>query len=240
MEGMTATVVGVGFVLGLRHALDPDHVVAVTTLASQKAGLRRTSLVGAFWGAGHALSLGAVGGTILLLRLTVSPAVGDALESTVAVMLVVLGAAALRRARSAKVHAHPHEHDGATHVHFHAHQARAVEGHHHPHPLKGGLRPFVVGLVHGLAGSAGLALLALGAAPTFGSGIVYLLVFGLGSIAGMLLLSMLMSVPLAYVESRYAALHRGVQVAAGAASLALGVYLLVEHAAAAGARGWLS
>ena len=83
MDGMVVTVAGVGFVLGLRHALDPDHVVAVTTLASQKIGLRRTSLVGAFWGLGHALSLGAVGGLILALRLTVPPAVSHALEAVV-------------------------------------------------------------------------------------------------------------------------------------------------------------
>ena len=195
MDGMVATVAGVGFVLGLRHALDPDHVVAVTTLASQKIGLRRTSLVGAFWGLGHALSLGAAGGLILALRLTVPPAVSHALEALVAVMLIVLGTLALRRARRWKLHAHPHEHDGATHVHFHAHRREeAPPVHVHPHPLQGGLRPFLVGLVHGLAGSAGLALLALTAAPTLRAGLAYLAIFGLGSIAGMLLLSALLSV----------------------------------------------
>ena len=240
MEGMVATVAGVGFVLGLRHALDPDHVVAVTTLASQRVGLRRTSLVGAFWGLGHALSLGAVGGLILALRLTVPPAVSHALEAVVAVMLVVLGTLALRRALRWKLHAHPHQHDGTTHVHFHAHRRQEAQEHRHPHPLQGGLRPFLVGLVHGLAGSAGLALLALAAAPTLGAGLAYLAIFGLGSIAGMLMLSALLSVPLAYVEGRYASLHRAVQVAAGAVSLAFGLYLLWEHAAGAAAAAWLS
>ena len=240
MDGMVATVAGVGFVLGLRHALDPDHVVAVTTLASQKIGLRRTSLVGAFWGLGHALSLGLAGGVILALRLTVPPAASHALEALVAVMLVVLGTLALRRALRWKLHAHPHQHDGTAHVHFHAHRREETQVHLHPHPLQGGLRPFLVGLVHGLAGSAGLALLALTAAPTLGAGLVYLAIFGLGSIAGMLLLSALMSVPLSYVEARYAALHRGVQVAAGAVSVAFGLYLLWEHAAGAAAAAWLS
>ena len=240
MDGMVATVAGVGFVLGLRHALDPDHVVAVTTLASQKVGLRRTSLVGAFWGLGHALSLGVAGGVILALRLTVPPAASHALEALVAVMLVVLGTLALRRALRWKLHAHPHQHDGTTHVHFHAHRRQEIQVHRHPHPLHGGLRPFLVGLVHGLAGSAGLALLALTAAPTLGAGLVYLAIFGLGSIAGMLLLSALMSVPLAYVEARYAALHRAVQVAAGAVSVAFGLYLLWEHVVGAAATAWLS
>jgi ABC-type nickel/cobalt efflux system permease component RcnA len=228
---MMATVAGVGFVLGLRHALDPDHVVAVTTLASQKIGLRRTSLVGAFWGLGHALSLGVVGGALLVMRLRLPPAVSAALESVVAVMLVVLGALALRKALRWRVHAHPHQHDGTTHVHFHAHARQEAQVHHHPHPLQGGLRPFLVGTVHGLAGSAGLALLALGAAPSLTAGIAYLVVFGIGSIAGMLLLSALMSVPLAYIEARYATLHRAVQVTAGAASVAFGLYLLWQYAA---------
>jgi len=226
MDGMLATVVGVGFVLGLRHALDPDHVMAVTTLASDRIGWRRSSAVGAFWGLGHALSLAVVGGAILALRLSVPREVGDALEAVVALMLVGLGAAAVRRALRWRLHAHPHEHDGSVHVHFHAHRADAPEGHRHPHPLRGGLRPFLVGLVHGLAGSAGLALLALGAAPSFAAGFAYIVMLGLGSMAGMLILSGLMSLPLAYLEARYAAFHRGVQLVAGAASVAFGLYLL--------------
>src|SRR5712691_706378 len=232
---MVATVAGVGFVLGLRHALDPDHVVAVTTLASQKIGLRRTSLVGAFWGLGHALSLGLAGGVILALRLTVPPAASHALEALVAVMLVVLGTLALRRALRWKLHAHPHRHDGTTHVHFHAHRREETQVHRHPHPLQGGLRPFLVGLVHGLAGSAGLALLALAAAPTLAAGAAYLVVFAVGSIAGMLVLSALMRLPLAYLEARYTAFHRGVQLAAGLASVAFGVCVVVQRAWAGGA-----
>jgi ABC-type nickel/cobalt efflux system permease component RcnA len=230
MDGMLATVTGVGFVLGLRHALDPDHVVAVTALASEKAGVRRTSMIGAFWGLGHALSLGVAGGVILALRLTVPPAVGTALESVVAVMLIGLGALAVRRALRSRLHAHPHDHDGRVHVHFHAHGPGEAERHDHRHLLRGGLRPFVVGLVHGLAGSAGLALLALGAAPSLMAGLAYIAMLGLGSLAGMLVLSALMSLPLAYLEARYSAFHRGVQLVAGLASVGLGVYLLAVHA----------
>lgn len=234
---MIASVAGVGFVLGLRHALDPDHVVAVTTLASQKTGMGRTSLVGAFWGLGHALSLAVAGGAILALRITVPPALRQGLEGLVALTLIVLGGIALRRALRWRVHAHLHHHGAATHVHFHAHARESVQVHDHPHVLQAGTRPFLVGLVHGLAGSASLGLVALGGAPDLASGLVYLAVFALGSVAGMVLLSSVMSVPLAYAERRLGALHRAVQVAAGAASLGFGTYLLLTHAA--GAR-WLS
>lgn len=248
MDPMLATIVGVGFVLGLRHALDPDHVVAVTALASGRRGLRRTSLVGAFWGLGHAVSLAVAGGAILALRLSVPPSISNALEAAVGVMLVVLGVASLRRALRWRLHAHPHAHDGRTHVHFHAHAPEQVHApahaqpgaHGHPHPLRGGLRPFLVGLVHGLAGSAGLALLALSAAPDLVAGATYLVVFGAGSIAGMLALSTLMSLPLAYLETRYAALHRGVQISAALASVAFGMWVVAEHARAVGALAWLS
>jgi ABC-type nickel/cobalt efflux system permease component RcnA len=233
MDGMLATVTGVGFVLGLRHALDPDHVVAVTALASEKIGVRRTSMIGAFWGLGHALSLGLAGGVILALRLQVPPAVSAALESVVAVMLIGLGAIAVRRALRSRLHAHPHDHDGQVHVHFHAHGPGQAERHDHRHALRGGLRPFVVGLVHGLAGSASLALLALGAAPSLLAGLAYIVMLGVGSLAGMLILSGLMSLPLAYLEVRYAAFHRGVQLVAGVTSVAFGLYLLAMHAGVA-------
>jgi len=160
-------------------------------------------------------------------------------------MLILLGALALRRAWRWRLHAHPHAHDGETHVHFHAHAPAEARAHHqpqahqHPHPLRGGLRPFLVGILHGLAGSAGLALLAMTAAPTLAAGAVYLAVFAVGTVAGMLVLSALMSLPLAYLESRYAAFHRGVQLAAGLASVAFGLFVIVERAWGAGARAWL-
>ncbi|PYQ12217.1 MAG: urease accessory protein [Acidobacteria bacterium] len=229
MNGMLATVLGVGFVLGLRHALDPDHVVAVTTMASEKTGVRRTSMIGALWGLGHALSLGLAGGAILALRLSVPPSMGEALEASVGLMLVALGTVAVRRALRWRLHAHPHAHDGEVHVHFHAHSPGRPEAHHHAHLLGGGLRPFLVGLVHGLAGSAGLALLALSAAPSLTVGLAYLAVFSVGSIAGMLILSGLMSLPLGYLEARYAASYRGLQLVAGGVSVAFGLYLLAVH-----------
>jgi len=230
MEGFPWSVAGVGFVLGLRHALDPDHVVAVSTIVSERAGLRRSSLVGTLWGVGHALSLGVAGGLIMVLKLNVSDGVAAALESVVAAMLIGLGAVALRKALGYRIHAHSHAHDGSSHVHFHAHGPGQPESHVHPHAMAGGLRPFVVGLVHGLAGSAALSLLALAAAPSLLAGLGYIAMLGAGSVLGMLTLSVVMALPLALLEARYAALQRCVQVAAGAASLLLGVWLLARHA----------
>lgn len=231
MDAMPFTIAAVGFVLGLRHALDPDHVVAVSTIVSERAGLRRSSLVGTLWGAGHAFALAVAGGAILAFKPSVPAAVADGLESLVAAMLLVLGAVAVRRALRYRLHAHTHSHDGREHTHFHAHGAGRAQDHAHRH-LKQGLRPFLVGLVHGLAGSAGLALLALGSAPTLGAGLAYIVLLGAGSAAGMLALSLLMALPLSLLEARYASLHRRVQLAAGASSLLLGSWLLGQHAGA--------
>jgi ABC-type nickel/cobalt efflux system permease component RcnA len=230
MEAFPWSIAGVGFVLGLRHALDPDHVVAVSTIVSERAGLRRSSLVGALWGLGHALSLGVAGGLIMVLKLSVSERVAAALEAVVAAMLIGLGALALRRALGYRVHAHRHAHGGNAHVHVHAHAPGRLETHVHPHGLAGGLKPFVVGMVHGLAGSAALALLALAAAPSLLAGLGYVAMLGAGSVVGMLTLSVLMALPLTLLEARYAAFQRWVQLAAGASSLLLGVWLLARHA----------
>jgi len=232
MEALPLTVAGVGFVLGLRHALDPDHVVAVSTLVSERAGLRRSSRVGALWGLGHALSLTAAGGVILALKLSVPEAVARGLESLVALMLVALGLVAIRGALRYRLHVHAHAHGGAEHVHFHAHRASEPEAHGHRHALGSGLKPFLVGMVHGLAGSAGLALLALGSAPSLLAGLGYIAMLGAGSLLGMLALTVLMGLPLAVLGARYAALHRRVQLAAGASSVALGLWLLSRHALA--------
>lgn len=232
MEALPWSVAGVGFVLGLRHALDPDHVVAVSTIVSERAGLRRSSLVGTLWGLGHALSLGLVGGLIVVLKLSVPAAVASGLESLVAAMLVGLGVVAVRDALRCRVHAHPHAHGERDHVHFHSHRHGEPENHVHGHALAGGLKPFAVGVIHGLAGSAALSLLALATAPSLLAGLGYIAMLGAGSVLGMLALSVLMALPLTLLEARYASLHRRVQLASGAASLLLGAWLLAHHALA--------
>lgn len=198
---MTLAVTAViGFLLGLRHALDPDHVVAVTTILSRERQFSRAALVGAWWGLGHSLALFVVGGAIVLFRLVVPPRVGLTLELGVAAMLIFLG--------------------------FRNLVLRPGAGHVHPAPS--GRQPFLIGLVHGMAGSAAVALLVLATIPTVGGGLAYLVVFGIGTVAGMTLVTALLAAPAALAAERASRFERGIRLAAGALSVALGVFLAYE------------
>jgi ABC-type nickel/cobalt efflux system permease component RcnA len=226
MDGLIWTAGGIGFLFGIRHALDPDHVVAVSTIASEQRSVIRSSLVGAFWGLGHALSLMCASGVLLALKLKVPDALGRWLEGGVAVMLVILGVTAIRRGlKDWTIHAHRHAHDGHEHVHLHQHHKREEHGDHtHRHVLGFGLRPFTVGLAHGLAGSAGLAIIAVGATSSAAAGLLYIGMLGLGSAAGMMMLSALMSLPLLLFAARFRAFRGGIQLTAGAGSIAFGCW----------------
>jgi len=230
MDGLIWTAGGIGFLLGIRHALDPDHVVAVSTIASEQKSLVRSSLVGAFWGLGHALSLMFACGAVLALKLEIPDSVAHWLEGGVAIMLVLLGVSAIRRGHKEwTVHAHRHMHDAQEHVHLHEHvQAKPHESstHVHRHVLGFGLRPFSVGVVHGLAGSAGLAIVAVGATSSVAAGVLYIGMLGLGSAAGMMLLTTIMSLPLLIFAARYKAFRAGVQLFAGLGSVVFGLWWL--------------
>ncbi|MCZ6904686.1 MAG: hypothetical protein O7F56_03360 [Acidobacteria bacterium] len=225
-----------GFVLGLRHAFDPDHLVAVSTIVSEHRTLWKSSLVGASWGLGHTLALMAFGGAVLALRIVVTPELTRYLELGVAGVLVVLGASVLARLfRSPPLHLHSHDHDGVahTHLHFHQHlrgeneQEHEDEQHHHRHHhlLQLGGKPFIVGLVHGMAGTGTLMLLVVGVIPSVLMSVFYILVFGLGSVGGMVLVSLVMSLPLALAGKRIQFLEKTLRVTAGTFSLAFGLFL---------------
>jgi high-affinity nickel-transport protein len=243
------TVCALGFVLGVRHATDPDHVVAVTTLVARHRRVREAALVGAIWGLGHALTITAVGGAILLLGWVIPPRIGLSMEFSVAVMLMVLGVMAIRsamrnvgaadagKATVSPPHVHAHAHGDYVHSHAHTHAPER-----HPHdeqatPLGrldrwfGGagvyrvVRPLVVGIVHGLAGSAAVALLVMAAIGRSKLSLAYLLVFGLGTIVGMVMVTAAIGVPLASPRLDRPAIRRRVRFAAGALSLVFGVIL---------------
>jgi ABC-type nickel/cobalt efflux system permease component RcnA len=242
-----------GFFLGMRHATDPDHVIAVTTIVSRQRTTAGAALIGALWGVGHTLTILAVGAAIILLGWVIPPRVGLSLELSVGVMLIVLGlmnlTGVLQRitesvtppaGQPGTMHAHPHAHDDYVHTHVHGHEPEA-----HPHapdqtPLArldrrlGGLglyqaaRPLVVGVVHGLAGSAAVALLVL---TTIGNtiwSILYLLVFGVGTIAGMMLITAGIALPLTYAGARFARLPDRLRVASGVISLIVGLALAYQ------------
>jgi len=180
-DGMLITALAVGFVLGLRHALDPDHIVAVSTIVSECKSLRRSSLVGTFWGLGHTFSLLVVGLLVIALKLNLTERVAAWMEFAVAVMLVALGMKAVATAlRGWKLHAHKHEHGGPPHLHLHVHKPGEAEDHRHRHILGLGTRPFLVGMVHGLAGSAALMILVVATIPSAVAGLIYIAVFGVG------------------------------------------------------------
>jgi ABC-type nickel/cobalt efflux system permease component RcnA len=224
-----ASVLGLGFVLGLQHALDVDHVAAVCAIVSENRSILRSSLIGAFWGLGHTLSLLLVGLAVIGLRLTIPEPLALALEFCVAIMLVGLGANALRKSGRLELHAHAHEHGhGRQPAHGHAHLHVHVAGrdhHERPQRLQHARRPLLIGMVHGLAGSAALMLLVLSTIPSPWQGIAYIALFGVGSIGGMGLMSSVIGLPFAFTPARFTRVHRTLAVGAGLFSLGFGLFL---------------
>jgi len=209
------TAIALGFALGLRHAADPDHVAAIAALVARHApagsargGARAAAWVGAAWGAGHSLVILAVGGAFVALHIAVVPAWALAAEAAVAAILVALGVSNLRQLRA-----------GGGHRHAPAAHGRGCGG--------VTLRSLGVGMAHGLAGSAAVALLALAAMPSSGAAFAYLLVFGLGTIGGMVAMSLGLGLPAAMASGR-PGLARWVLAGSGVASIAVGLLLLVE------------
>jgi ABC-type nickel/cobalt efflux system permease component RcnA len=235
------TTLTLGFVLGLRHALDADHVAAVAALTESRGGLRRALVNGTSWGMGHALTIGLAGGTAIALRSAFPERLALAFEFAAALMLIVLGVVALRGALRERLHVHAHRHDDVAHAHLHLHavphDAGSESTHHHPHPVRLALRPFLVGTVHGLAGSAALAILVLATMPTVLAGCVYLVVFGAGTMVGMALMSLVLTAPFVIAERRAVGLSRALRGAAGFGSLAVGLLLAWQTGLASGLFG---
>ncbi len=228
MDTSLTAALGLGLVLGIRHALEPDHVAAVSTLVSRERNVVRSCLLGAFWGAGHSLALLVAAIGVITFKLSISHELEQGLERLVALVLVLLGGQVLLRSAGAWA-LHRHAHDEEIHRYAHVHVGDAGPGHTHLWRL--GSRPFLVGLLHGLAGSAALMLLALATIESPVAGLVYVFVFGVGSTAGMLLLSGLVGIPVAVAAGRSHRLQAAIQGLAGATSLGLGVALLAGFAA---------
>jgi ABC-type nickel/cobalt efflux system permease component RcnA len=231
MDVSLTAALGLGFLLGLRHALDPDHVAAVSARVTQERTVLSSCLLGTFWGAGHTVALLAAAVVMVAFKLTIPPEIERGLELVVAAVLVLLGGQVLLRCLAGVFHTHAHAHGGQVHDHLHAHRrpagASAETPHQHRHLAlrRLGGRPFLLGVVHGMAGSAGLMLLTLAAIPSAVGALVYVLVFGLGSTFGMLVLSGLMGVPLALSAGRSRVAEQVLQALTGSASLVLGLWI---------------
>ena len=220
------TSVGLGFLLGARHALDADHIAAVSTIVSERPNLRASGVVGLCWGIGHTVVLLIVGAAIVAFKVNIPASIADWFELAVGMMLVGLGASLAVKIARERWHYHEHEHGGQRHLHVHYHKDRAH--HEHSHWFQGSLKPFAVGMVHGLAGSAALALMVVSTVRTAGEALLYIAVFGLGSILGMVLLGTIIALPLIATASIGRWASSVVQGLASLASIGLGLTIIAR------------
>jgi hypothetical protein len=237
-----------GLFLGIRHATDADHIVAVTTIVSRQRTMRGSMLIGAAWGVGHSLTVMAVGGAIILFGVVIPPWLGLSMEFAVGLMLVLLGVLTLTglgrgfaAPRPGQPHDHLHAHGDYIHRHPHGHSPE-THGHGDDHtPLAlldrsrlGGLppyqwlRPFAVGLVHGLAGSASIALLVVTIIHDPLVAMAYLFLFGIGTIAGMMLITLLLGAPFTFTSANLPRFNWQLGVASGLISFAFGLFLVYD------------
>lgn len=221
-----------GFVIGMRHALEADHLAAVATLADGSQSLRGALRQGVAWGIGHTVTLFAFGAAVLLMDTIIPQALAATLELLVGIMLVLLGADVIRRVIRDRVHYHVHRHGHET-PHFHAHSHRG-EGDHaasaHGHDHRFPLRALLIGLVHGMAGSAALILVTLESVQSIALGLVYIALFGIGSVVGMAVLSVIITVPMKLSSQRLTWMHNGLQAIIGISTLAIGGTIVMRFA----------
>ncbi len=230
--GLLAALV-LGILLGSKHSLDPDHVVAVSTIVSEYKNPLRSFWVGISWGLGHTTTLLIIGIVIIALRLTIPERMALLFEFAVGVMLVGLGIQVIYSFRKKKVHQHAHGHEEEAHHHFHSHSKSPehVPEHHNTHGIgKPFLRrkSYVIGLVHGVAGSAALALLVLASIESPIAGLVYIMLFGLGSVLSMGIMTVIIGLPFVISAGRLPNLNRTIQFAVGSLSILFGGFLMYQ------------
>ncbi len=217
-----------GFVTGLQHAMEADHVVAVTTLVSRNKKLSKASVLGVLWGFGHTLTLFIAGLAVLLLAISIPEKLALSLEFGVGIMLIVLGLSVIRGTRRRGLrdlftmftarHMHPHTHGDRIHVHPHSHDGE----HDHSH------KSIIVGMVHGLAGSGALMLVVLSTVDSVVTGLGYIAIFGIGSIVGMFAVSTVIGLPFVFTAKRFDRLNKSIRIIASMVSVGLGVSIMYE------------
>jgi ABC-type nickel/cobalt efflux system permease component RcnA len=211
-----------GLTLGMTHAMDPDHLIAMGTLAAESRDIRRSALLGAIWGIGHTCALALVGYLVLSLKWTIPVHMAAHMEVMVGAMIVALGVHLLwRTLQPWTVHLHEHHHEEMTHSHVHVHGQNHASHYHHLRSSRA--KVLLVGFVHGVAGSAALSLAVLTTMPSMEMGMIYILLFGIGSIGGMLLMSGLISLPFVFVSQSW---HHNLKVSAGFLAIGFGAYFI--------------
>jgi len=258
------SIIALGFFLGMRHATDPDHVIAVSTIVSREREIGKSAWIGVFWGIGHTLTIFAVGAAIILFDVAISPRLGLSMELAVGLMLILLGiinvvsffsdlpsaserelapadlGAELVAPQLAVVHSHAHSHGDFIHTHSHSH-AHGLDSHGHQgqnpvawldrmllrFKLYRPLRPLMIGIVHGMAGSAAVALLVLATIRDPRWAVAYLLVFGIGTIAGMMVITMSIASTFRLAHGKQVFLRR-LAMASGVLSLSFGIFVAYQ------------
>ncbi len=229
------SIIAIGFFLGMRHATDPDHVIAVTTIVSQQRSTRRAALIGIFWGIGHTLTIFLVGCAIILFNVVIPVRLGLGMELSVGMMLILLGGWNLSAFARDLPHPHSHSHGETAHTHEHENEEAGGDNPIARMDRRLGeraayrtLRPLIIGIVHGLAGSAAVALLILATIRNPTWAIVYLLVFGVGTIAGMMLITMSIASAFRFVGNRFSAFGRRLAMISGLISLGFGLIIAYQ------------
>ncbi len=223
-----------GFLIGMRHALEADHLAAVAAISSRETSIRATIRHGAVWGLGHTTTLFLFGSVVIWMDSAMPQSLARGLEMAVGAMLILLGLDVLRRLLRDRIHFHVHRHaDGQRHFHAHSHAGErdhAVSAHEHEHgPFP--WRTLFIGFMHGMAGSAALILLTLNQLDSNWLGMLYMLLFGIGSIVGMAAVSGIIALPLAASACRLTWLHNGLQASIGLFTTGLGGWVLYQTAA---------
>ncbi len=235
------SILALGFLIGMRHTLEADHVAAVAALTARTGSVRQAVPLGLAWGAGHTVTLAAFGLAVLVLETAIPKELAGYLELAVGVMLIVLGADVLVRLVRDRIHFHVHRHGGVVHFHAHSHAGETVHqhGHDHGHDYNHGhshsrgfkVRAFLVGIMHGMAGSAVLIVLSLQTVPSTAAGLVAIALFGMGSILGMGMLTAVIAWPLGRWGRTLTWLHNGAKAGVGALTIAVGTGILITGAA---------
>jgi ABC-type nickel/cobalt efflux system permease component RcnA len=223
-----------GLLIGMKHALETDHVAAVAALASRSGTIGQAVRQGVAWGLGHTATLFAVGLAVLLIGTVVPTSIARILELAVGIMLVLLGADVIRRVLRDRLHYHAHRHDLSVHLHLHSHRGEgehARSAHAHEHRAGLPLRAIIVGMIHGMAGSAALVLLVLATVESVWLGLLYMLLFAIGSILGMAALSCAIAVPLKLTARRLTWAYNGMTAAVGLVTILVGGAMIAGYVA---------
>lgn len=223
MEIGLLSILGLGLVLGFKHAIEPDHVIAVSTIASQSKKLLRSSLAGVFWGIGHTATLFIIGIILILMKGEIPEKYAMSLEFLVGIMLVYLGITTILSFKN--IHLHKNEHDGEIHKQLHSHDHNGIHGHQHQFQRVSYLKSMFIGLVHGLAGSGAMVVLTMSTVNSAWEGAIYILIFGVGTVIGMLFFTTLIGIPFVFSAEKFS-LNKTLTQLTGVISTVFGIYYM--------------